>query len=288
MNAYNDLKSAFDQAMREARLQAADGTIGGTNPANNRITEQTELKKGCISLLTGQRFELFDAVNRNVAPFGYPEIDFAEAKAEGAYIQVFEQSFEWNNMVYLFYPYFWARKDDWIGLAQLTDVDPLFAQFLRAGAARVQVPVRVGFEDVVLSNRSTGALWTGEGTVINGEDGEPDPLHLSFIEELKSLTGNNNAEGVGTLSVTKNSATATGSQTAFTLDDEQKRIVIAGVTYVIKTVQVETQTITLRTPYAGDTDESVGYAIGGKLVGQPWEVKLPTDLVKLDNTLAFR
>ena len=42
-----------------------------------------------------------------IAPYGYPEIDFAEAKAEGEYIRAFEQSFEWNNMVHLFYPYFW-------------------------------------------------------------------------------------------------------------------------------------------------------------------------------------
>ncbi len=30
-------------------------------------------------MLTGQRFDLFDAMNRNVAPLGFPEIDFEEA-----------------------------------------------------------------------------------------------------------------------------------------------------------------------------------------------------------------
>ncbi|HEX4960879.1 MAG TPA: hypothetical protein VF173_08575 [Thermoanaerobaculia bacterium] len=286
MNAYNGLKSAFDQAIQEARLQAADTTVSGTNPETNRVTEQTELKKACISLLTGQRFDLFDAVTRNVAPFGYPEIDFAEAKAEGAYIQRFEQSFEWNNMVYLFYPYFWGKKDFWVTVAQLTDPDPLFAQFLQAGAARVQVPVRLGFEAAILTYLATGELWAGEGTLVNSDGGDPDPLHLSIVDEIKSQNGNNNTEGVGTLSVTKGSAAVAGSGTAFTTDDEKRRIVIAGTTYVIKTVQSE-QAITLTTPYTGTTDQGLGYAIGGKLVGQPWEVKLPTDLIKLDSSLVI-
>jgi hypothetical protein len=47
------------------------------------------------------------------------------------------------------------------------------------------------------------------------------------------------------------------------------------------------ETITLTAPYAGETAQNVGYATGGKLVGQPWEVKVPTQLVKLDNTLVF-
>jgi hypothetical protein len=286
MNAYNDLKRAFDQAIQEARLQATDNTVSGTNPETNRVTEQTELKKGCISLLTGQRFDLFDAVGRNAAPFGYPEIDFAEAKAEGAYIQRFEQSFEWNNMVYIFYPYFWGKKDAWVTVAQLTDRDPLFGQFLQAGAARVQVPVRLGFEAAMLTYLATGELWAGEGTLVNSDSGDPDPLHLSIIDELKSQNDNNNVEGVGTLSVTKNSAAVTGSGTAFTTDDERKRIAIAGTTFVIKSVQNE-QKITLTTPYTGASDQGLGYSIGGKLIGQPWEVKLPTDLIKLDSSLVI-
>ena len=285
MNAYNDQKSAYNEAIKEARANAADGIVSGTNPENNRVTEQTELKKGCISLLTGQRFDLFDAMNRNVAPYGYPEIDFAEAKAEGEYIRAFEQSFEWNNIVYLFYPYFWGRKDDWVTVAQLSDNDPLFGQFLRAGAARVQVPVRVGFEAAVLSYLATGELWTGEGTLVNADGGDADP-GLSIIDELKSQLGDNNVDGPGTISVSKNAAAVSGAGTAFSLDDVNRRIIIDGVTYVIRTVQ-DPRSITLSAPYAGASAQGVGYALGGVLVGQPWEVKVPTDLIKLDGSLVF-
>jgi len=286
MNAYNDLKSAYDQAIQEAKLQASDSAVNGTNPEVNAITEQIELRKGCIALLTGQRFDLFDAVARNVAPYGYPEIDFVEAKAEGSYIAFFEQSFEWNNMVYLFYPYFWGKKTDWVTVAQLSDSDPLFAQFLKAGAARVQVPVRPGFKDAIVTYLHTGRLWAGDGSLVNSENGGADSDALSIIDELKSQTGDNNTDGVGTVTVTKNSASVSGSATEFTRDDENRRIIIAGVTYVIKSY-VNAESIVLTTPYTGDSADSIGYAMGGKLVGQPWEVKLPTNLVKLDKSLVF-
>ena len=287
MNAHNDLKSAYDQAVREAQLQAADPTGNtGTNPESKRIMQQVELKKGCLSLLTGQRFDLFNAVNRNVAPYGYPEIDFIEAKAEGVYISAFEQSFEWNNMVYLFYPYFWGQKVDWPTISQLSDTDPVFQQFLQAGAARVQVPVRPGFEAGVLSYLSTGHLWNADGTLVNADSGGSDQQSLSIIAELRSQTGNNNSDGVGLVSVTKDSAEVIGSGTTFTADDVNRRIIIAGVAGVIKTV-VNAEAITLTAPSPSDSVTGVGYATGGKLVGQPWELTMPTNLVKLDGSLPF-
>ena len=288
MNAYNDLKSDYDQAVRNAKLQGADMVVSGTNPENNRITEQIELKKGCISLLTAQRFDLFDAVARNIAPYGYPEIDFAEAKAEGDYIRFFEESFEWNNMVYVFYPYFWGKKDDWITVAQIDDSDPLFERFLQAGAARVQVPVRWGFQTAMMSLLSHHRPWQGDGAVIvAGADGNGgDDTYLSVVDELKSQTGDNNVEGEGTLKLTKDSRVVTGNGTDFSADDVNRRLVVGVQTYVIKSV-TNSSSITLTTAWTGESAEGVGYALGGKLVGQPWEITLPTNLVKLDNSLVF-
>lgn len=286
MNAYNDQKSAYDQAVAEAKLRASDSGVTGTNPDINRATEQIELKKGCISLLTGQRFDFFDAVARNVAPYGYPEIDFAEAKAEGAYIAVFEQSFEWNNMVYLFYPYFWGKKDDWATVAQLRDIDPLFTQFLQAGAARVKVPVRRGFEEAILSYLASGELPGTDGVLVNADDYGPDDTQLSIIDELKSQQGDNNTDGQGTINLTHGSAAVSGTGTAFSQDDVGRRLIVGGATYVIQSA-ADAQTITLSAPYDGQSAQGQGYALGGVLVGQPWEVRLPTDLVKLDNSLVI-
>src|SRR5207249_2475287 len=101
-----------------------------------------------------------------------------------------------------------------------------------------------------------------------------------------SQTGNNNVEGVGTLSVTKGTPQVSGAGTEFSADDVSRRIIIGGVTYVIKSVQ-DPLSIALTTPFTGDTAQGLEYALGGKLVGQPWEVKLPTDLVKLDDSLVI-
>jgi len=112
------------------------------------------------------------------------EIDFAEAEAEGAYLQFFEQAFEWHQMTYVFYPYFWARKERWPMIQQLQDQDPLYEKFLKAGAARVLVSVRPGFEGAVTHFLDTGSVWGGHGT--------PDlasPLFVDIVQEIKEQQG---------------------------------------------------------------------------------------------------
>ncbi len=50
MNAYDDLKSAYDEAVREAKLQAADPTGSAANPPESKvIMQQVELKKRAAS-----------------------------------------------------------------------------------------------------------------------------------------------------------------------------------------------------------------------------------------------
>ncbi|MBL0128271.1 MAG: hypothetical protein IPP83_12660 [Flavobacteriales bacterium] len=47
-------------------------------------------------------------------------------------------------MTYLFYPYFWASKKEWVNILHRDENDPLFLGELPAGRmpARVLVPVR--------------------------------------------------------------------------------------------------------------------------------------------------
>jgi hypothetical protein len=245
------------------------------------------LKKGCIALLTQQNYDLFDSMKRNAAPYGYPEIAFDDAEVEGRFIQFFENAFEWTNMLYIFYPYFWGNKDEWVTISQIVDDDPLYTRFLQAGSARVQVPVRPGFEKSILHFLNGNGIWYGEVTLVNSEDGQLDPLYVSILDELKEQLSNQNIEGLGRLNVTKDSPQVTGIDTEFTADDENKRILIRGKTYVIKQVTDQTE-IQLTKPYQDAMETGVRYSLGPKLVGEPWEVKLPTDLMILDqnNTLA--
>jgi hypothetical protein len=83
-------------------------------------------------------------------------------------------------MMYLFYPYYWGRKNNWLKRALLQDVDPLFAEFIKAGSVRVMVSVRPGFEKAVAHFFDTGQIWEGGDL--------PDissPLYVSIIEEIR-------------------------------------------------------------------------------------------------------
>lgn len=280
--AYEAAKARYDNSIESARIQAGFGQPMGRNPAENREIERVELKRACIAMATGQRFDTFDAMTRNVTPFGYPEIDFAEAKAEARWVQLFEQGFEWNNITYVFYPYFWGRKDGWLTLVQLRDDDALFTRFLQAGAARVQVPVRPGFETVVLNYLAGVEIWDADGQFITSDDEDDSALHLSIVEELKHQLGNEDVEGVGTVTLTSGSDIVTGVGTAFTPDDERRRIAFGTQRFVIKTVEAPDR-IRLRSAYEGTSESGAGYALGPRLVGEPWEVRLPTNLVKLDD-----
>ncbi|HYI93282.1 MAG TPA: hypothetical protein VEX68_07045, partial [Bryobacteraceae bacterium] len=71
--------------------------------------------------------------------------DCCQVMKESPYIKFVEQVFEWRNMVYEFYPYHWAEKTHWTDLYNLSDTDPLFQNFLKAGYARILVPVTPGY-----------------------------------------------------------------------------------------------------------------------------------------------
>ena len=189
IDTYAALKTAYEQKVSEYNRwlrdqQDAAFNFGG-NPASNRQVERTELKKSAISFITGQRFESFDALRNNVAPFGYPEFSFDEATKEGRYIQFFEQAFEWEQMTYLFYPYYWARKKEWVHILHRNENDPLFMKFLQAGAARLQVSVRPGYEKAILHYLNTG------GEIWNGEDvpTPDDPMYVSILDEIMEADG---------------------------------------------------------------------------------------------------
>lgn len=192
--SYKKIRGAYEDRVREheqkveqlraeaeARAERENRMPFGAPPATNRQMVVTELRKHCLSMITQQRYDAFDAT-KDASP---PYFDFAEAAAEGAYIRFFEQAFEWDQMQYVFYPYFWSRKATWVERFSKQEIDPVFLEFLRAGSARVVVPVRPGFEAAVSHFQETGKLWGGEG--------EPprinSPLYVSIIDEIRERTG---------------------------------------------------------------------------------------------------
>ena len=143
-----------------------------------------ELKKHCISIITRQRYEDIGVVQDN-DPHP-PFFDFPKAAEIGSYIRFFEQAFEWDQLQYVFYPYYWARQENenWTAMFRRNEVDTQFLEFLQAGSARVVVPVRPGFERAITDYLVTGEIWDG-----NGEP--PDttsPLYVPILTEIKERT----------------------------------------------------------------------------------------------------
>ncbi len=193
MNAYELALADYNDEVASAEI--AEGVdIQGRNPDINRKIESDELKKGALRLLTDDyartrvdghwRFhEKFNAMHPAGA-YGFPEFDVDEALVEGQIIQFFEQAFEWSNMTYRFYPYFWGRKDQWRQTVLVDDTDPLFTDFLRAGAARVVIPVHPAYAEAMLHYLYTNEIWNGDSPPTLD-----DPLYISIVDEIKSDTG---------------------------------------------------------------------------------------------------
>lgn len=179
--AYKARLQAYESEVAEAAA-AAGVTISGRNPLWNLRIITTELRKQCITMLTGQQFDSFGALE--VSATGDAQVSLARVDAQMPFIRFFEQAFEWEHMVYSFYPYFWGWKPAWHNRMLLDDVDSTFADFLRAGAGRVVFPVRPGFEAAVIHYLETGQIW----------DGGPPPdisssMYIPIVKEIQEAQG---------------------------------------------------------------------------------------------------
>ena len=172
------LQSAYEDKLAALSVQES-GQLDSRNPGDNRMLERTELKRLAISTITGQYFEAFGAIHQT--PTQEARIDFDEAQAEGRYARFFEQAFDWGNMTYELYPYFWGRRTTWVNRLLTQDVDPLHGEFLKAGYARLRIPVQPDFERGVFHFLDTGTVWDG---------GELPEListrHLALMTDIKS------------------------------------------------------------------------------------------------------
>jgi hypothetical protein len=174
--AYKARLAEYEEKLAALEVQAGVA-IRGRNPLLNQELMSDELKKHCITILTEQHFDLFNAIQTGA--YNIPQINLFENAAEGPYVRFFEQAFEWEQMTWLTYPYFWGRKSMWEERIAYEDVDPVFNQFLKAGYCRVVVPVRPGFEGAIDHFMTYGEIWNGGPlpTISN-------PLYLPIADEI--------------------------------------------------------------------------------------------------------
>ncbi|WP_426284569.1 hypothetical protein [Luteibacter sp. E-22] len=134
-------------------------------------------RHACISSMLGA---WPDTTGHNDPVHGWP-VPGALAGADGELIAFMEQAFEWHNLQYVLYPHYWANSPDWLSLMAIDHADPKAREFLRAGAARMVVPVPLAMTDAVLFFLGTGLPWFGGGAPIPGSD----PTYLPIADEIR-------------------------------------------------------------------------------------------------------
>ncbi len=179
MEAYLVQKADYEEKLAALAIQQGVKILG-RNPLENRRIEREELKKLTLMMLTADN----DIARNSILPGFEPNIDLLKACINGSWIRFFENAFEWNNLMYVLYPYFWGRKARWISALHFTDPDLDFAAFLKAGAARVQVPVRPGFEKAVAYFCQFGVIWEGNDPPLRDDD-----LYVPIVDEIAENLG---------------------------------------------------------------------------------------------------
>jgi hypothetical protein len=179
MEAYLVQKADYEEKLAAMAIQQGVKILG-RNPLENRRIEREELKKLVLMMLIRNT----NIARNSMLPSAEPTMDLLKACTNGNWIRFFENAFEWNNLMYVLYPYFWGRKPRWISALHFTDPDPDFAAFLKAGAARVQVPVRPGFEKAVAYFCQFGIIWEGNDPPLRDDD-----LYVPIVDEIAENLG---------------------------------------------------------------------------------------------------
>ncbi|SFV04196.1 hypothetical protein SAMN05216350_11922 [Polaromonas sp. YR568] len=186
-SAWNDWNQTWQNA-QDRRALVSELPVGESSPGRNLQTVRDELKRQVIAWLLDESPFIGRDGLKAVTPdsngaLPWRETDFAKARVDAATIQFFEQVFEWGNMAYVFYPYYWAGRGNWDELSTLEGVDPEFERFLKAGSCRVVVPARPGMEAAVHHWLLYQEPFLGRPMPLPG-----DSLFVSVAAEVRDMT----------------------------------------------------------------------------------------------------
>lgn len=108
--------------------------------------------------------------------------DWKHVLEHGEFIKFMHNAIEWENVIFFAYPYFWDSLESWPFKRFLVHPDPEHRAFLRAGAARVVLTVRPGFELDFANLIENGTL---SGTL------DPNHLYVSIGDEIRNFAMTN-------------------------------------------------------------------------------------------------
>ncbi|MGY1631850.1 hypothetical protein ACI784_09115 [Geodermatophilus sp. SYSU D01186] len=204
----------YQSALDDIEALALDDFLATISPGKAETMIRQELRRIAIGYLTrpfdGQPGDEFSAdvlatddVDMDVAPFtvdrtvptaafatdkkhpvSLTRVKFAEAARRGRFVQFLEQAFDWKNLSYIAYPYYWAHRNRWLdSVSRTARSDPKFEAFLQAGSVRVLVPATAGYEAASLMFAASGIPWLGREAPTMA-----DPLFRSVADEVRAST----------------------------------------------------------------------------------------------------
>ena len=186
---YEQLRREFEQAVLNASLYQATETVTLPDGSRERLQQivRNELQRSAIDIMRNAPVDVdvvadYAFTGPNGAAVTHPVVDTAALHDVEPEIRFLQQAFEWEHVSWVLYPYFWGRRTGWPRKISQNYPDPDFGAFLDAGAARVQIPVRPGFEELVKHYMETGEVFGGDGLPKIG-----DPGYLPFIAELLTM-----------------------------------------------------------------------------------------------------
>lgn len=195
---YNAARDAYYTQVQGWGQQrdALKAQIEGVDTLTLRREEQEEIMKGVLHWLLGPDFDFMpgDVVDLFKNGLNLTGPDLGVGTGQAGYdgwstmfiyqemVKFIQQAIEWENLLYMVYPYFWDVPVAWDFARTLQHPDPTRQAFLRAGSARVVLTIRSGWEDAFTSFVELGDF----GQVL-----PKDHPYLSIGQEIQSYDQTN-------------------------------------------------------------------------------------------------
>ena len=200
-NAKRDIYYSELQARTQER-EALRAKLENVDTLTLRREEREEIMKGVLRWLLGPSFQfmpdeviasfkesaasLSQGVGFTGNKLGLDTVAWSTMLAYQEMVKFLHQAIEWENLLYLTYPYFWDVPTAWDFVRTLQHPDSTREQFLRAGSARVVLTIRPGYEGDFAAFVDKGDL----SKVLNG-----DHPYLSIGNDLQ-VRANANYPGI--------------------------------------------------------------------------------------------
>jgi hypothetical protein len=176
------------EIVRQRRAELAREIETAADPQHLRRMEREQVMRSVLEwLIPGFGTSVVDG-----GPASLKDAAWLQVMEYGEYIKFVHSAIDWTHLSYVLYPYFWAGD----GMEQLflRHTDPHHREFLRAGSARVFLPVQPGRElewAALLDQGRFGTLPQGHRFVPILE--EVSDAHAAYAKEIEE-----NADEPGT------------------------------------------------------------------------------------------